>query len=550
MNPGLLSNFRLTPKTAALVAGISTLGVYLTLGNSKAPLSLITLIAVVTGFYVLGLLLLATLPISRFRVRKEYSLLILVICLIAVGASRGWLMFELISLLIPSFQDSLFVRMINSSLTVLIWGLIFAQVEARLEVFQETYRRKFSERATDLASRSKSSPAELAGTIDSLASIKSLQSNLTQISQTTEGRGLGHSQLIAAAQQIRDTIETSLRPLSHRIWFESSEAQPKFKLIELLKESLINLRISWYPTSLIISLCFFVGALSIYDLSPLVARILAFGLTLAILLRMLERYVQKSPGTPARGIAILLVISFLSNLAGEVASSLPFFGRIVSNEPLLSVAGLISTAGILWVESVFSQLRRDWDKINAAIDESGSNSDAAVLQSRFAGYLHNNLQSQLSGIALALERVGATDEEQINQLLHKLRALSSRSIGQDFIAGDIDPVATIHQIAQSWRGIADVSFSIQDDLHAEPQLELVAELIQEAVSNAVRHSGASSIDISVSRVPSGLKIVISHPSTKQKSGKGNLGQMWLERFSQNHSVILGPDGIRRLTVVL
>lgn len=550
MKPEVLRNPWLTTRSASLVAGISTLGVYLTLGNSKAPFLLITLVALIVGSYTLGLLLLTTLPILRTRITRRYLLLVFIVLLVIIGASRGWLMFELIRTLVPEFENSLSIRIINSSLTLLIWGLIFFQLETRLQVFRDSYRRKFSERAADLAARSQLSPSEIAASIDSLDSIRSLQANLKQISQTTEPSKVSNSQLIAASQKIRDAVETSLRPLSHRIWFESSEAQPKFKLIEVLKEALVKLQINWYPTSLIISACFFFGALSLYDLLPLATRIFVFGVTLAILLKILEIFGKHFSGSLVKGALILLTISFVSNFSGEVISSLIFFGQLFSNEPLLSIAGLISTAGILWVESVFSQLRRDWDIVNTAIDDSGHLFGATILQSKFAGYLHNNLQSRLNGIALALERVGTNDKSQVDEILERLRTIGHSSIGQDFMTGKHDPISAIHQIAVSWRGIAEVRLSIPESLQGDPRLEIVAELIQEAVSNAVRHSGASVIEISVNAEVDCLRVEIAHASNKDKSSKGSLGQMWLEHYSQNHRVVLGPDGLRRLTVVI
>ena len=102
----------------------------------------------------------------------------------------------------------------------------------------------------------------------------------------------------------------------------------------------------------------------------------------------------------------------------------------------------------------------------------------------------------------------------------------------------------------SWRGIAEVRLSIPESLQGDPRLEIVAELIQEAVSNAVRHSGASVIEISVNAEVDCLRVEIAHASNKDKSSKGSLGQMWLEHYSQNHRVVLGPDGLRRLTVVI
>ena len=51
------------------------------------------------------------------------------------------------------------------------------------------------------------------------------------------------SDVVASA--IRGEIETSLRPLSHRIWFSSSDPEPRARISRLLRDAL--LRIDLHP---------------------------------------------------------------------------------------------------------------------------------------------------------------------------------------------------------------------------------------------------------------------------------------------------------------
>ncbi len=537
-------------QTASMVGITSLIAVFLALGNSGLLPFEIGIISLIATFQTVALLLLTATLSDRVKRIAKYSPLLLLLFLALIGSSRGWLIFELANWLGASDAVAVATRVLNSTITIVIWGYLFSLIEARLKAFRENFQEQFAQRAVAIAAEGQLTAKEIARSIDELDSIKSLQANLRQIADAAEGQALSHAQLIVAAQKIRSEIESSLRPLSRRMWFDSSAAQPKFHIWELLKESLRNLDLRWYPTSALVTIAFFFGSLSLYDPLAVAIRIGFYGAALSLLLVLLEKFQRWISGSLFRGAILLVGVSVLANLIGEVAVSILLYGQLLTTDPLLALVGPAATIGILWVEAAFAQMRKDWAAVSTKFGQSSSNVTKGALSSRLAGYLHNSLQSQLSGIALALETTNPADASSVAELVNRLKEISTKSIGDDFAALTTSPIERISAIAKAWKGIADISYEIPRGLEVNPKLGIVVELVEEAINNAIRHSKASSVDIRVSEVPLGLRVTIAHPAVPQKSGKSRLGQLWLERFSQEHRVEYTSDGKRLLTVII
>lgn len=531
-----------------MVGITSLIAVFLALGTSGLAFEEIVIVSLIATAQTIAMLFVAGWLRPKSQILARFSAPLLLVVLVAIGSIRGWLIYELTAVFSPDSTVALPTRILNSAITITIWGMVFSLIESRLRFFQHNYRRNFAERAFSLASRDEFTEQEIAKTIDQMDSIQSLQANLRQIANSTESREFSHSQLIGAANKIRSEIENSLRPLSRRMWFDSAAAQPKFHIWELLKESLRNIDIRWYPTSFLITAAFFLGALSIYDPISVIIRVGAYGLTLSALLFLLEKVRAKVSGSTSRGATVLFGIAILSNLVGEIAVSVSLYEQLLTTELLLAIAGPAATIGLLWVEAAFAQMRKDWGAIALSPHGGSSVSTDDLVSSRFAGYLHNSLQSQLAGIALALETTNPSDKEKVAELVERLKVISNKSIGVEFTSRSKSPMDRIAEIARAWSGIATVQYLIPEQLASHPKLELVAEIIEEAINNAVRHSKADAVLIAVHEMADGLNVEIVHKAENTKSGKGRLGQLWLERFSKQHSVDFTADGQRRLKV--
>lgn len=528
-----------------LLSIASFIGILLALGISANTLQVIFVAISVTLMTAIALAFLIYLGVF-FR-KFSFSILIVLGSLTLIGAGRGWFLFELIALTEIADSASLETRVLNSTLTIVIWGLIFLVIEGRLLQFRNDYRVAFSTRAVELARRNKLTAEQVAHSIDAMDNIQSLQASLRGIADLARSSGASQAQLLVAAQGIRKEIENSLRPLSHRIWFDSSKSQPQFNLWELLKESLRNLRISWSITPLLASSAFLVGALPLVSIFEAFVRVGSYFASLAILLFALRSIRVGISGSSIRGAAFALLISLATNVVSDWAAISFGATSLLLENILLFTAAVLTTFGVLWVSAILSQLRLDWERVQAMVMGS---SEQSVFNSRLAGYLHNSLQSQLSGIALALERHEFVPSQDIEKVLEQLDTLATKSIGQEFTSTALSADMRLAKIVDAWNGISSIKCSITAELKGDPRLELVVEVVEEAISNAVRHSQAKQIDVQISRRQDDLLVVISHPSSRLTKGKARLGSLWLDRFSKEHNTDYTASGERRLTVVL
>lgn len=538
-------------KASVLLISIAGfIGVMLAVSTSANSWQLSIIAASMTTAYTALALLLAITLRTRIAASPKFSLPISTLVLIAVGSSRGWVFYEIGVILDLNERAGLDTRVINSTLTILIWGLIFISIESRMNWFRDKFRENFSQQALQLAKSTELSSSEIARTIDNMQDIQALQANLRGIAQEAKTSQLSSAQLLTAASKIRQEIEVWLRPLSNRIWFDSTQGLPKFRIWELLKESLRGLRINWWLTSTISGCTFYLGALSVLGFGDATIRAVSFVATFTILLMLLSKLRQRVASTITVGVIVLVAIAVISNLVGDIVTFLLLGVTAFSGNILLPLFGPLTSFGVLWIAALLGQIKVDWAELEKLLARSSSQPETEILKSRLAGFLHNSVQSELSGIALAFERTDPSENADIKRLVSRLEAIATKSIGSEFATVTLAPGIRLNKVIESWQGIADVRCDLTDEISNHLKLPLAVELIEEAISNAVRHAGAKQITIIISELGEDLQVVVTHPARVNSKGKARLGFLWLERYSKQHRVDFNAAGERRLTVLL
>jgi len=142
-----------------------------------------------------------------------------------------------------------------------------------------------------------------------------------------------------------------------------------------------------------------------------------------------------------------------------------------------------------------------------------------------ARYLHGELQAGLIATSLLLQRASKTGDTDLAR--HALRSAANilrqdhARVSQSRISS---PQARLEKISSGWRGIADVRINLDwiDTLETSVQNDVIA-LVDEGVSNAIRHANASTISVNGSRESADLHIeILSNGSgmTEQTPGLG------------------------------
>jgi hypothetical protein len=156
-----------------------------------------------------------------------------------------------------------------------------------------------------------------------------------------------------------------------------------------------------------------------------------------------------------------------------------------------------------------------------------------------ARYLHGELQAGLIATNLLLERASTTGDADLAR--HALRSAvdllnqDHALVSQTRISS---PKARLEKISSGWRGIADVKFTLDwiDSLDSSTLNDVIV-LIDEGVSNAIRHAQSTTISVDGILTAEFLDIEIVSDGTKMTNNAAGLVTRLFDELatSWNHS---------------
>lgn len=148
-----------------------------------------------------------------------------------------------------------------------------------------------------------------------------------------------------------------------------------------------------------------------------------------------------------------------------------------------------------------------------------------------AGYLHNSLQSDLLRISKHLEKSSQEEGSETTADLDELSTILNRSM-EDVSNLRTQGLARLSAIADSWTGIADIQFKIVEPFTLPNEKEgALVSMLEEMITNSVRHGGASTIEIKVARKADITTVKISHDGVEMITKGAGLGTKWINQYS-------------------
>lgn len=473
------------------------------------------------------LILLIHLVIQATRQKLSNSLnnRVMVLLIAVIGLIRGY--FSYIGLKLLDFPEyaELSIRLLTSTSTTLLLLTLAIYLVSSHEEFKSEYdsfiRTSFDRLAQVEPAQLRKIPPALAPEIKAIEI--QIQKSLSHAYQSVVTPEI----LLSVAQQLRDCIETSIRPLSHRLWLQGGKVYPRISLQGLLREGLNR---QDFPIS---SAVLFLALLISFNLSSVIGVPRAF---LAIFITFLitsgyfliqREYVPNirvksktvkilnllAPGLALSGVFYLLnTYIFLDNLGVLNLFLLPIS---------FTVFLLASTIRVARVDqnTFFSQLKLDVD---------------SRVSAQVAAFLHNSVQSELLALSYQLEELSKDpDSYEAKMTLERLASSLSAQIGRNFENFNEKPVERLNALASAWSGIARIEFmSEQKSLGDFNRAHDVVQVIEEAITNAVRAAGATIIEISWERTGSlNLRIEVRDNGRVDHMGLAGLGTQWLDEIA-------------------
>lgn len=461
---------------------------------------------------------------------------VMLLLIAIIGLIRGY--FSYIGLGLLEFPEyaKLPIRLIGSTSSTLLWLTLAIYLVSLHEKFKDEFdsfiRISFNKLSRVEPSQLRKIPAALAPEIKAIEF--QIQKSLSHVYQSVVTPEI----LLSVSQQLRDCIENSIRPLSHRLWLQDGKVYPRISLRALLREGLNRQDFS------IFSAVSFLALLSSFNLSSSIGvprASLAIFITFAITsgyFHFQRKYVSdismksqtlkvvnlSAPGLALSGIFYLLNTYIFSDDLGI----LNLFLLPIS----FTVFLVASTIQVVREDqsSFFNRLKLDIDsRMTDLASTQDQNSEKEV-----AAFLHNSVQSELLALSYQLEELSKDpSSKEAKMMLEKLASSLSGQIGKNFENFNEKPVERLYTLASAWSGIAHVEFDSDPQVISDfKRAHDVVQIIEEAITNAVRTASATNIQISWERIGSfNLRLEVKDNGHVDHIGASGLGTQWLDEIA-------------------
>jgi signal transduction histidine kinase len=459
------------------------------------------------------------------------------VALILLGVVRGIAIDVGIGILGLEPKVSSVYKVFNSAISLPLWFIgIAVFVESRRQ-FQKEFEAIF------LRSVRKEQTSEDMQNLNPVADdgelIQHLQAIASGLAYEIEGVLSQPASQVDYAKQtskIQDLINKELRPASAQLWNGSTLTAPKLSIPTLVRISLLDQKLKVLTASLLFAPYIFIGLNGTLGWRlAAIETLLATSLNIVIFYLCETLFKNGLLNRRFTNVAIMgssYVIPFMgivfllpSNMFWTVSVATIFFYQLfLTASHILILLGLnlyklLGQQRAAVLES-FEQIIKNGDVLPISSDDLN-----AVRDIDLARYLHGELQAGLIATSLLLQRASNTGDTDLAR--HALRSAANilrqdhARVSQSRITS---PQARLEKISAGWRGIADVKIVIAwiDALETSVLNDVIA-LIDEGVSNAIRHAKASTITVSGSRVGADVHLeILSNGSgmTEQVPGLG------------------------------
>jgi len=468
--------------------------------------------------------------------------------LLVLGAVRGVAIDLGVWLLELEPKVSFIYKVFNSTISLPLWFIGLALfVESRRQFQQEfeaLFLRSLRKEQTTAAKQSSA-----LGQVHDGKQIKQLQSLASNLAiEIEEALNLPTPKINYAKQleKIQDLINKKLRPASAELWNGSTLSTPKLSISTLIRISLLEHKLKAIAASLLFSLYIFIGLNGSQGWKfAIIQTLLATVLNIVIFMIYELLYKNGLINRKSANILImgssfvipLLTILFIlpDSLFWAESDATKFFYQLFLSSCHISI--LLGFNLYKLLDQYRSTVLANFEQI-ARGEELFPFSNADLTASRdidLARYLHGELQAGLIATSLILERaIKAGDTNLANHALRSTVDILNQDHARVSQSRTSSPHARLEKISSGWKGIAEVKITLDwiDDLETLVLNDIIT-LIDEAVSNAIRHAKASSILVTGSRVGEDLHFEILSDGAGMTAKSVGLGTKLFNELASN-----------------
>ena len=358
-----------------------------------------------------------------------------------------------------------------------------------------------------------------------------------------------------ASERLRELVEKVIRPQSHKLWKKESSRFPNFTFAELLGHAILNRPFNPILSSLLTALGIFL--FNIFREAPDFALARTF-IVWAIVFVIYLIASQIKVTTVKSGIwlfgFVVVLSSVISTYASVVLVGEPFFSIAFITFLVYFFWQLLNTLVVAGVKAIFDNsksVEEELAKLNesGALDSSVREIIGRINSRELADHLHSTVQNQVLATSLRLEK-GNLNQEQIAKELDVLESIleSDALSGSNQTQGDLE--TELEDIKLRWEGFVEINCSLNVKI-AQIDSKRVQQVLEEAISNAVRHGHAESIDVLIAESGENIFISVTDDGFGPRGGKPGLGNSLFETASSGRWKLEAIDaGGSRLIVLV
>ena len=348
---------------------------------------------------------------------------------------------------------------------------------------------------------------------------------------------VGAADVKEVSDLLRGTAESSVRPLSKRLWNESAERYPRtpwwslaanivryqpfrpimYAAVDILGTGFVQVRL-------------FGLARGMFLASAMVLLIFAVMLSANVVMRAFPRWHTAIfiGGIVALQITLVVRVHFRELW---LPGSAPL-GWQVTQIVVGTLVVLITSGFGAWNDKS-AELRINFraDIRQDQVESIARSRQVAELARETAQLLHGSVQTRLVSCAMALDKASATgDQAAVNSALQEVLVVLAEPMPQPAYVGTI--VEEVERKAALWEGLCTFTVRVDDSSGSQANVRAVGRVVEEAISNAIRHGGASHIDISVvSESDGAVRVVVDDDGRGPGGGVPGIGTAFLQQAS-------------------
>lgn len=332
-------------------------------------------------------------------------------------------------------------------------------------------------------------------------------------------------------------IDKRLRPVTKEFWIGADKRVTDFSGKDLLAVFLARQTYLPGPTATVLIVVTLPYVLSVVETWEGIARVLITASLVWLVLHILQRL----PTTTTTGSALMLGGALGVFTAANEIIAFGLFGRFGDISPVFTSSGNASLVALTSI--VFGVSRVAWEDHQTVRDELKkylgprywerhlASDHHRAHQRNIAEVLHGRVQNRLLGLILATDtsRASLSIDELLEDVNALEKALTDPQSPRD-AHHELSLDEAFAKLAERWGGIIEVTYDQTGLGEIPPQVhDLVLQISEEAVTNAVRHGMATSIHIGINRHGQHLELEALDDGVGPRNGPPGVGTLSLQR---------------------